>query len=267
MSAPRSKRQFAGAASDPSQRQITSFFSPRSPTTPVSASPQPLLPASVQSNLLNVGMRVRKSVPEGYKTGTYSSFKLWSDVDNAHVPVSPSPPATQPARSATTASAQRELVPFCGIHKVGGLAAQQPLSYTGYDGRDGGELDNVPGLDEIPGLVTSSQESVESNATTSTASSSRKRIFREREDDSDGNDAHFAPTWHDGNTWVDGDVSPRSLAPAGWGNMRVLAVPKSIARRKGTATTVVPPVEQENMAVDDFEEADFLVDGMDVSDQ
>lgn len=126
----------------------------------------------------------------------------------------------------------------------------------------------MPGLDQIPGL-TSSQESVESNATTmtttSTASSSRKRIFHEGDEDRDESDAP-PRTWHDG------DISPRSLAPVGWGNARVLAVPKSVARRKATAaatgtTTSSPPTEQENMAVDDFEEADFLVEGMDVSDQ
>ncbi|ROT35430.1 hypothetical protein SODALDRAFT_328771 [Sodiomyces alkalinus F11] len=265
MSAPRIKRQFAGAASETSQRQITSFFSPRTPTTtPVAASSQPILPANVQTNLLNVGMRVRKSVPEGYKTGTYSSFKLWSDVDNTHVPVSSSaePPTT--SRSATlAASSQRELLPFCGIHKVGGLATQP--SYDRHEERDNAR--HLPELDDIPGL-TSSQESVESNASYA-GSSSRKRIFHEAGEDTDGDTS--ARTWRECDAWLDGNVSPRSLAPVGPGNARVMAVPKGVARRKTAVTpgvtTSVPAVEQENMAIDDFEEADFLVvDGMDVSD-
>jgi hypothetical protein len=46
----------------PNQAQITSFFAPA-------------LPNDVASNLLSVGMRVRKSVPEGYKSGTYAFNK------------------------------------------------------------------------------------------------------------------------------------------------------------------------------------------------
>ena len=75
MSNTRVKRPFAGASADPSQRQITSFFGAQSDMDVVTneALPQPSLPSNIQSNLLSVGMRVRKSVPEGYKTvGTRS---------------------------------------------------------------------------------------------------------------------------------------------------------------------------------------------------
>lgn len=50
------------------QATITSFFKP-------AADPTPALSAAVQSGLLSVGMRVRKSVPEGYKSGTYAFNK------------------------------------------------------------------------------------------------------------------------------------------------------------------------------------------------
>ncbi len=78
MSAPRIKRPYAGAASDPAQRQITSFF--RKTSTDAAAADPPAfsaaaLPASVQSNLLTVGMRVRKSVPEGYKTASAARLR------------------------------------------------------------------------------------------------------------------------------------------------------------------------------------------------
>src|SRR3954451_22137749 len=96
MSGPRTKRQFAGAASDPAQRQITSFFGRASPSS-ADAAPRPshqaalegpILPGQVQTGLLTVGMRVRKAIPEGYKTGsTYNAFTLWAD-DNTTTPAS-----------------------------------------------------------------------------------------------------------------------------------------------------------------------------------
>ena len=98
----------------------------------------PPLPAAVQSNLLSVGMRVRKSIPEGYKTGTYSAFTLFSES-----PVSPCTPVPYrpDVRSSGVGDASnglghagkekkmgraraRELTPFCGILKVGGFAVQ-----------------------------------------------------------------------------------------------------------------------------------------------
>ena len=137
MSGPRTKRQFTGAASDPAQRQITSFFSkaannnssnPIAETAAAAAAAAPLagptLPSHVQANLLSVGMRVRKSVNEGYKTtvddaDAYSAFALWSDAAAAAT--------TTGARPVAVATGRRELVPFCGIHKVGGLAVQPTL--------------------------------------------------------------------------------------------------------------------------------------------
>lgn len=158
MSTPRTKRQFAGASADPSQRQITSFFGAQSAEQAAAAaelSRQPVLPASVQSNLLSVGMRVRKSVPEGYKTVGTSAFKLWTD-------------NTKPSTTATAAVrvCSRELLPFCGINKVGGLDTQPAFQY---------DDDEVPALDEVPEL-TMSQESADNGP-------SRKRIYDENEDD------------------------------------------------------------------------------------
>ncbi|GKT42680.1 uncharacterized protein ColSpa_02861 [Colletotrichum spaethianum] len=246
MSAPRTKRPFAGASSDPAQRQITSFFATRSgPAPPAGPSPTPAsnnLPSEVQSNLLSVGMRVRKSVPEGYKTGTYSSFKLWSDTTERRTPVvrttnaASTPNTTARHRSA---AAQRELLPFCGINKVGGLASQ-PTHTSEYEY----EEDGVPGLDDMPGL-SSSQESVESVESTANDGRSKKRFFADEETDEP------VQVWANRTAWLEGEVSPRSLAPSGWANARPFAVPRK-SRRK-------PAAEQENLVVDDFDEADFLV--------
>ncbi|PGG98764.1 hypothetical protein GX51_06623 [Blastomyces parvus] len=70
-------------------------------------SPAPSLPHKVQSSLLNVGMRVRKSVPEGYKTTTATKTVF-------HISHTDSPATTS----------YGELAPFCGVLKTGNLAVQ-----------------------------------------------------------------------------------------------------------------------------------------------
>ncbi|KAE9570814.1 hypothetical protein CGMCC3_g13105 [Colletotrichum fructicola] len=247
MSAPRTKRPFAGASVDPSQRQITSFFTTRpglAPAGPSPAAPENSLPSDVQSNLISVGMRIRKSVPEGYKTGTYSSFKLWSDSSPVSGPavVRTTPTGTTPRKQRSAASSQRELMPFCGINKVGGLSAQ-PMTAD----EDEFSSDNdVPALDDMPGL-SSSQESVESVESTASDGRSRKRFF----DDEEESDAPVK-MWANHDAWLEGAISPRSLAPSGWANARTLAVPRKSRRGKNAG--------QENLVVaDDFEDADFLV--------
>ncbi|KAK1572901.1 ribonucleotide reductase inhibitor [Colletotrichum navitas] len=238
MSAPRTKRPFAGASSDPAQRQITSFFAPQSGPAPPSETASTLttnkLPPDVQSNLLSVGMRVRKSVPEGYKTGgTYKSVKLSADTTEPRIPVVRT---TNTVRNRNATAAQRELLPFCGINKVGGLASQ-----PAYASESEHEEEGVPGLDDLPGL-SSSQESVESTASDGR---SKKRFFVDEETDEP------VQVWANRTAWLDSEVSPRSLAPSGFANARPLAVPRK-SHRKSTA-------EQENLVVDDFDDADFLV--------
>ncbi|KAL6865583.1 hypothetical protein ACO1O0_001677 [Amphichorda felina] len=240
MSSPRVKRPFAGAASDPSQRQITSFFNTRPTADPLpEAVCSPALPANVQSNLLSVGMRVRKSVPEGYKVVGPSAFKLWTDN-------TPLPTASRPALPPTAqrAAAPRELLPFCGINSIGGLSSQ-PEVHT-----DAEEDDDVPGLDDIPEL-TLSQESTDS---TDSNANARKRFFTDDTED----------TVDPVSTWVatEGDVSPRTLTPSGFGNARVMAIPRSRAAKRMGMSPMKEPIDQENMEVDgDFEEAEFLVYG------
>lgn len=261
MSAPRTKRQFAGAASDPAQRQITSFFSavPSSASPPPSSQQEealkPALPATVQTNLLNVGMRVRKSVPEGYKTGTpYSGFKLWSDAD-------PSVSSRKaPVASVTPAAPRRELLPFCGIHRIGGLSSQPSHDDDEVPSLIIDDEDGVPSLDDVPGL-TSSQETVDSNPPSVVGSQTggRKRFFQDAEEDADS----LAPRqWHERPAWIEGDVSPRSLTPVGWSNPRVIAMPRKHSHRKTAADF---GFEQENTSGNDFGEAEFLVgEGMDL---
>ncbi|KAF5013652.1 hypothetical protein FDECE_344 [Fusarium decemcellulare] len=213
MSTPRVKRQFAGAAADPSQRQITSFFNAKSPNDPVIVSEvprEPALPSTVQANLLSVGMRVRKSVPEGYKTAGTSAFKIWTD--NA-------PVAASTVRATPTKVSSRELLPFCGINKVGGLDTQPDF-----------EQDDVPGLDAIPEL-TMSQETAES---IDSHESSRKRIF-----DDDDDELYVEPGFLTG-------------ATATQGLSRVYATPVS-------RTQKAPNLNGNVATGCDFDEAEFLV--------
>lgn len=278
MSAPRTKRQFAGAASDPAQRQITSFFSKSSdspggiddaPSRTIAPPLSPPIPAQVQANLLSVGMRVRKSVPEGYKTGTScSGFSLWADTSASGDQGFPLP--TGAASDVSALSSRRELLPFCGIHKVGGLGVQpdpparRPAISMPTPSYSAPELDDVPSL-------TSSQDSI--NSTTSEpsppqqptllAKNTRKRLYTE---DTSGRTVPGAGNpiiWRDRRDWLDGEVSPRSLAPAGWEkNARVMAVPKGV--RKTVSVSRLSDLGQENALVDvascadDFGEAEFL---------
>ncbi|KAI0476047.1 hypothetical protein GGR56DRAFT_449017 [Xylariaceae sp. FL0804] len=327
MSAPRTKRQFAGAASDPAQRQITSFFAGSNTNsnnssgrgrpghsstntttrrgTEVGASPS--LPDAVQANLINVGMRVRKSVPEGYKTGSYSAFALWDEGDTPIAAAAASyaasaagttaiPPAASTASMAVGEFGQRlranavstprtELLPFCGIHKVGGLdLGAQLLFGGGYPAApfpayspptpviDDDDDDDIP-----PGLITGSSQGDSSAASSSPPN--RKRSFAEDDDDENADDRRprggLDVVFHDDDGGGGGDISPHSLAPVGWGRAgsqrhRVMAVPRKGRLLRGSKAMAAPPPPavagvddpgQENvMMVDgsDFGEADFL---------
>ena len=280
MSGPRTKRQFAGAASDPAQRQITSFFGRASPSS-ADAAPRPsaqaalegpILPGQVQTGLLTVGMRVRKAIPEGYKTGsTYSAFTLWADDNTTTTPA----PAT--SRTPGYGSTMRELEPFCGLNKVGGLAFQPPHHNN-----------NIPS--STPPSLTSSQETIPSSSCpstpphitltnfTTTTTTTRKRIFTPDADEHPHPSAPYRGSFRlpgsmSNDCWPDDDdaeISPRSLAPpAGllWENARVLAVPRR--PKQGQSQKACSEVGgQENVMVvsegrvgggEDFEEAGFLV--------
>lgn len=208
MSTPRTKRQFTGA-----QRQITTYFNP---THPSASQPQqkPVLPGAIQSDLLSVGMRIRKSVPEGYKTGTpHSAFKLWDERDDG----APLPHAARARRGGAGAG---ELVPFCGVHRVGGYAVQPALPADDDD-------DGMPGL-------TSSQESVESLEFE--VENERKRGYVDDEDDE--------------GAWGGG------IMTVGTAGNRVIALPRG--RRKGLSVGG----GQENVSAEDFDDADFLDEGV-----
>ncbi|KAF2442970.1 hypothetical protein P171DRAFT_53491 [Karstenula rhodostoma CBS 690.94] len=106
---------------------------------------QQQLPGSVQADLLSVGMRVRKSVPEGYKTqktislpsiqttlamspnGASTTTMTTTQEYSVKLPRDPVPAHVQH---------QRELLPFCGLQKIGGYAEQPVTNVHLYGGAD-----------------------------------------------------------------------------------------------------------------------------------
>lgn len=159
------------------QPPITSFFTSESfPSDPTSSSRQaqqyqgslssPPLPDEVQSSLLTVGMRIRKSVPEGYKTHQpiYSSPSDHRSrcITGSLVKYPGSTLKSEP--SSTTYGAYTELTPLCGLHKIGGMAVQPmpsaPVNAYGY-GPWGGSAEQAEESD--PWSLPSTQESIDSN--------------------------------------------------------------------------------------------------------
>jgi hypothetical protein len=225
-------------------------------------------------------MRVRKAIPEGYKTGgTYSAFTLWAEDTNAASCGGARPTST--SSSAAFTSTMRELEPFCGLNKVGGLAFQPAHNNSSNTmitaaAADDDDLDSMPGL-------TSSQDTIDSVAPSlgmttmaiPVAAPGRKRIFTSDED-SAAHDAHSTSLPYRGRfrrscdiqeAWLEDEISPRSVAPPPglWENARVLAVP--VPRRAKQGGSRGGAAGQENVMVvergggqdgNDFEEASFL---------
>lgn len=120
----------------------------------------PTLPPAIQSSLLNVGMRVRKSIPEGYKTCAKSWACLSTDAESHHsgavvegtgrsIPF----PSPSSASSSQRSARPSELMPYCGQLHVGGHESQpvvvdQDLEFA----------HDEPDLDESD--LMSSQESI-----------------------------------------------------------------------------------------------------------
>lgn len=171
-------------------------------------------------------MRVRKSVPEGYKTSSHLYSPFFAQNENLNAPASiVAPVLAAPVAKTRPRAGARELTPFCGILKVGGMAQQA------WDGDEGIYSDKeMEDEEEVPAL--SSQGSTISSFSTGT-SVREKRRFLEAEED------------------VMVSFGDRSVGE------RVLAVPR---RRGGKGTA---KGEQNIVVVEgDFQEADFLDYGL-----
>ncbi|KAL9633735.1 MAG: hypothetical protein Q9164_004524 [Protoblastenia rupestris] len=108
----------------PFQQSISSYFDPvdndelsTPPSTKSSACiGMPVLPIIVQSSLLNVGMRVRKSIPEGNKTKRRLFSEPTQDYSN-NLDNSSSSGSSFP-------NCYHGLRPYCGLFRVGGESPQ-----------------------------------------------------------------------------------------------------------------------------------------------
>lgn len=169
-----STQHFTKVTNDTTKRRrfqppITTFFSAATPesnasddndsTTPrlshhhysaATFSPVPAVPAKVQSSLLNVGMRVRKSVADGYKT-----LAVKPDEKPTYRPEQQQKPARQYPGTSTS-----ELAPFCGSSKMGHFAVQ-PLAHPS-SAMDYRHNELVTDEGDAFSLPSSSQESTES---------------------------------------------------------------------------------------------------------
>ncbi|KKY18858.1 hypothetical protein UCRPC4_g04755 [Phaeomoniella chlamydospora] len=163
------------------QVPITRYFNPADPSA---FAPEhtlsPPLPETVQSSLLTVGMRIRKSVPEGYKTILHKQLI--------------SQPCTLSSNSSPSTS-YTELAPFCGLHKVGGLAVQPTPNPGGAYLSAYSSITLSAAEQEDPFSSPSSQESAATVASDSSVPSSRpnKRILDDIEDDEAYGDDDNAP--------------------------------------------------------------------------
>lgn len=180
----------------------------------------PALPATVQSSLLNVGMRVRKSVPEGYQT----QEKL---------------PFTPERDSVNLSSGFTTLVPYCGIFKIGCHDIKPPpfeedLPPLKFDSDDWGFLSSQES--------SASSDSLQPTVTVPVVSSHKRR----REDDDDDDDIESQPD------------SPRSYPPFSHTRMPNLDRLRPIALPKTRKKPVPDPSELTMIDVGDFGEAEFF---------
>ncbi|KAJ9638295.1 hypothetical protein H2199_006982 [Coniosporium tulheliwenetii] len=218
----------------------------------------PHLPAAVQASLLNVGMRVRKSVPEGYKT--HKTLPPSNSINAA-------PPYTFAHQTQAAPSKPVELLPYCGLLKTGGLTPPPRLLPSPIS-----DFPNDAATAAIPTQAAPVFNMTHPQQTTPL--NTRKRSYSDAAVDDDAIspfqlDPHHLP--HPANhlavqKWLDDEpVSPRSIYPVSHtampdlSSLRPLARPRT--RRKGSGGSgeaVRGESHGGSEGVLDFGEAEFL---------
>lgn len=188
-------------------------------------------------------MRVRKSVPEGYKTHKTLG------IDGFPFPSSAPVTASTPIQRSYSGVSTRELTPFCGLHKTGGWAAQEvpsssaPAAMVQHEAED-----DVPGMSFSESSLPSARGSFMSSASAQ-ATATRKRTYEEEvEDDMD---AYFD-----------------EMEAAETAEQNVMSINRPMARMKPTLRKAATDGMVRIVGENDFEEAAFLapLDGMDLDD-
>lgn len=240
---------FSPSPSQQTESEPSSHFNYNAPTH----SAHPSLPPTIQSSLLAVGMRVRKAVPEGYRT------KLIAKANNHQ---SKTTPRDEHYTDSSISPAYTELIPFSGAFKVGNYGVQsfpQPSAAVTEPMTAARQLDEES-------LPFSSQESTQSFESSSSIPrpNSYKRGFEIEEDDED----------FDGQ-----DSFPSRIHPS---HSRPILLPRSGRQRTLRSKASSPSSllkgrsEQENWDLSfnfnnggggDFEDADFLKRREDVDEE
>jgi len=157
-------------------------------------SAHPALPHKVQASLLTVGMRIRKSVPEGYKTEARKSSVYSLASASSTSPTTTTTTTTSSSSSSSSSSSlsccsasrasYSELAPYCGVHKVGNLAVQTFPDPAGHQSST-----TTPEVSTDEGDVFSLPSSSQSSISTASIPppNSHKRTFSD-EDSSDDDD-------------------------------------------------------------------------------
>ena len=189
-------------------------------------------------------MRVRKAVPEGYKT--LDDAKKNEDQENGPWDAGEAAQRRSISINKGTGNARKELAPYCAILDVGGLNAGESRDYGGardeeervpeliFDEEDGDWLSGGSSqqfMSSLPGTVRPSQ-----------SSTSRKRGF----EDGDLHDPMSADQFN-----LDGKA------------LRPIAQPRSRKPCRGQGYGTIREEDEEmrdlkTSVVDDFEDADFL---------
>ena len=200
------KRQFQPS----SQPSIKSFFTTvGTNSAPSSAADideyalplKPTLPDHVQSLLINVGMRVRKSVPEGYKT--HKSLPVPATASIPQHPSNDLPTSSAPELYTKPS----ELAPFCGLHKIGGFGSQPTSS--------------APGLSHTQSTIASSVSTPQTPQT-----NTRKRSYA---DDMEAElDSFFDDEQDQNDSMLDNTTSPKPKYPLSHSSMPDLSAKAGI---------------------------------------
>ncbi|KAL4799078.1 ribonucleotide reductase inhibitor-domain-containing protein [Aspergillus venezuelensis] len=252
------------------QPPITTFFTASSgldtPSTPshlshnhyaaITNSPTPVVPAKVQASLLSVGMRVRKSIADGYKTMLAKEEKqiIVEDTSNA-----------LKARISIAPTNRSELAPFCGMSKSSEYSSAprplpHPVTYTHHHHHhhhhDSNQFITTDEDNDAFSLPPSSQGSVDSELDRPvTVPTQRKRPhqdfdFDPYEDDMDEADVD------DYYTFGRQDLS--RLHPITNTTGRAILSPTLNTQRRRAVAAQKFTSGQRGMELDDFEEPAFL---------
>ncbi|KAE9974780.1 hypothetical protein BLS_001344 [Venturia inaequalis] len=248
----RHKKQF--------QPSITSFFARAdrdnaAPAVPVLSAP--VLDNHIQASLAQVGMRVRKAVPEGYKTHkTVSAYTA--------------PLSTGPMTTMRVSSRPSELLPFCGIHRIGGLSEQPMPGVNAYDAIDVFS-DTTNPLADFATPFSSQESAVSTDSVTIPSAaplrqiSSNKRSYNLDEEEQESEESDFeklvfnfpATLSPPRSTYpISHTTMPNLTAISSSSSSRAYAKPKSRRKEVGDITQQVN--HGFGSADMDFEDANFL---------